>query len=63
MILLLAIALAGNVPGATNATIYEVYPSMTVLSERRGQLVSADYVAGELIVSYIPEEIFSSDFD
>lgn len=63
MILLLTIALAGNVSGATNATIYEVSPRMAVLSERKGQLVSADYIAGELIVAYIPEEIFSNGFD
>lgn len=56
--LLLAAALAG-----TNVHIYELSPNMAVLSEREGQLVQADYVAGDLIVAYIPEEIFANGFD
>ena len=56
--LLLAAALAG-----TNVHIYELSPNMAVLAEKQGQLVQADYVAGELIVAYIPEEIFANGFD
>mgnify|MGYP003456348091 FL=1 len=56
--LLLAAALAG-----TNVHIYEVAPNGSVLSEREGQLVQADYVEGDLIVAYIPEEIFANGFD
>lgn len=56
--LLLAAALAG-----TNVTVYELAPNMAVLAERQGQLIAADYVAGELIVAYIPEEIFANGFD
>lgn len=48
---------------AINVTIYKVNPDLSVASEDTGALVSADYVAGDLIVAYIPDTIFRNGFD
>lgn len=56
--LLLAAALA-----AADVTVYKVSPDLTVIGEDRGTLVSADYVAGSLIVAYIPDRIFQGGFE
>ena len=56
--LLLAAVLA-----AADVTVYKVSPDLAVIGEDRGALVSADYVAGELIVAYVPDVIFQGDFE
>lgn len=48
---------------STDVVIYKINPQNEVISEDRGTLVEHQYVAGELLVAYIPERIFQNGFD